>query len=317
MTTSAASIGVEPLDLRTPFTSAEAAAAKISRRRLTSAEFVRLFQGIYISRNVTRTVKIRATAALRLAPPVAIISHHTATLLWGGAVPGSSKIHLILPAELNCQKVGIQPHRFLHPPKSSLHQGIRITHPERTFCDLGSYLDLVELVVLGDRFVRRSVTTPERLRFEANNWTGDHATVLRRAALLVRAGVDSPPESRPRMLVVLAGLPEPTVNDKIRHPTTGDVERRFELAHEALRLAIEYQGRHHRDAEDVWASDIEREEEVRERRDWRIVQIISDGLNKRPLLTLRRIDQARVERGAHPVVFREEWRRFFPGDEVN
>lgn len=119
------------------------------------------------------------------------------------------------------------------------------------------------------------------------------------------------------MLVVLAGLPEPAVNDKIRHPTTAKIERRFEVAHEALSLAIEYQGRHHRDDEDLWVSDIEREEEVRERRQWRIVQIISDGLNTRPLLTLRRIDLARVERGARPVVFRMEWRRFFPGDEVN
>lgn len=245
-----------------------------------------------------------------------MVSHHTAALLWGGAVPASSKIHLILPVTLNCQKVGIQPHRFLRTPKAVQHKGIRLTTPERTFCDLASYLDMVELVVLGDRLVRRSVTTPERLRFAANNWTGDHAAVLRRAASLVRAGVDSPPESRLRMLIVLAGLPEPTVNYTIRDPRTGKIERRFELAHEALGLAIEYQGRHHRDDEDVWACDIDREEEVRERRGWRIVQVISDGLNKRPQLTLRRVNQARADRGAGLVVLGEEWRRFFPGDEV-
>lgn len=227
MTTNAMKSDQAALDLRMPFTTSEAAQATISRRRLTSAEFVRIFQGIYISRHVTRTVLIRATAALRLAPPSAIISHHTAALLWGGSVPASSSTHLILPAKLNCKRAGIKPHRFLHPPKAVLRGGIRVTSLERTFCDLGSHLDLVELVVLGDRLVRRSVTTPERLQFEANNWIGDHATVLRRAASLVWEGVDSPPESRLRMLVVRAGLPEPTVNVKIRHPTTGEVERRF------------------------------------------------------------------------------------------
>ena len=118
------------------------------------------------------------------------------------------------------------------------------------------------------------------------------------------------------MLVVLAGLPEPVVNHIIRDPRTGDWLRRFELAYPELRIAIEYEGRHHRDDDEVWDRDIDRREDL-DRRSWRIVQVISKGLYDNPLRTLQRIDQARVDRGAAPTrAFQEEWRRYFPGREV-
>ena len=98
------------------------------------------------------------------------------------------------------------------------------------------------------------------------------------------------------MLVVLAGLPEPTVNHIVRDPDTGAWLRRFELAYRELLLAIEYEGRQHRDDDEIWAADIERREEL-DRETWRVVQVISKGLFETPLRTLQRIDQARVDRG--------------------
>jgi hypothetical protein len=115
------------------------------------------------------------------------------------------------------------------------------------------------------------------------------------------------------MLVVLAGLPEPTVNHIIRDPDTGAWLRRFELAYDELLLAIEYEGRQHRDDDEIWAADIERREEL-DRETWRVVQVINTGLFEAPLRTLQRIDQARVDRGARPTaMFDDEWKRYFPG----
>lgn len=115
------------------------------------------------------------------------------------------------------------------------------------------------------------------------------------------------------MLVVLAGLPEPTVNHIVRDPDTGEWLRRFELAYRDLRIAIEYEGRQHRDDDEIWAADIERREEL-DRETWRVIQVISKGLFETPLRTLQRIDQARVDRGARPVAtFSDEWKRYFPG----
>jgi hypothetical protein len=180
-------------------------------------------------------------------------------------------------------------------------------------CDLARSLDLVELVVLGDRLVRREVTTPLRLIQAADEWEGPRRHLLRRAARLVRPGVDSPPESRLRMLLVLAGLPEPTVNHIIRDDVTGEWLRRFELAYLEVLLAIEYQGRWHRESDQVWEGDIERREEL-DHRTWRVVEVISKTLNDDPLRVLQRIELARRDRGLRPTTqFCEEWRAFFPG----
>ncbi|MEP6629546.1 MAG: hypothetical protein ABJA89_03705 [Lapillicoccus sp.] len=243
-------------------------------------------------------------------------SHHTAALLWGGSVPTTSAIHLRIPRGETFRVDGVVAHRGSGADHVRWHRGLPLTSPETTFCDLAATLDLVQLVVLGDRLVRRQVTSTARLVDYAHQWSGRGGGTARRAAALVRAGVDSPPESRLRLLVVLAGLPEPEVNHIIRDPHTGEWLRRFELGYPELRIAVEYEGRHHRDDEDVWAADIDRREDL-DRRTWRVVQVISSGLDEHPLRTLQRVEQARADRGAPPLrAFSEEWRRYFPGRAV-
>src|SRR6478735_3798999 len=301
------------LVLNRPFTRAEAYAGGLTDRDLRSDRFVRVFRGVYIDRATTRTAVIRAQAALRIAPPSAVVSHYTAAVIWGGVVPSQSVVHISVPTGQDCQVNGIRTHRYLDMSPPSLCRGLRVTSPERTMCDLARTLDLVELVVLGDRLVRREVTTPIRLIQAADDWHGPRRRLLQRAARLVRQGVDSPPESRLRMLVVLAGLPEPTINHIIRNEETGEWLRRFELAYLELLLAIEYQGRWHRESDEVWEGDIRRREEI-DSRTWRIIEVIADDLDDDPLQTLRRIETARRERGAAAVTgFSEEWRAFFPG----
>ncbi len=242
-----------------------------------------------------------------------MVSHHTAALLWGGTVPRQSAIHLTVPAGHDCRVDGIRTHRYRSVGQPMLRNGLRVTSPDRTVCDLARSLDLLELVTLGDRLVRRGVTTPERLLAAAEDWPGPRARLLRRAMRLVRPGVDSPPESRLRLLLVLGGLPEPTVNHILRDPLTGDWERRFELAYRELLIAIEYQGRWHRQSEEAWSSDIRRREET-DRRSWRVIEVIADDLDDDPLQTLHRVEAARRDRGAMPVTrLSEEWRAFFPG----
>lgn len=291
-------------------------AAGITPWQLRSRDFVRLHRNVYVDRHTPRTLAVRAVAALRLAPSGTVVSHETAALLWGGSVPSSAPIHVRIPPGETLRVDGVRTHHGSGQLDVRWRRGVPVTSPETTFCDLAESLDLVQLVVLGDGLVRRSVTSPTGLVAAASELSGRRGALAQRAAGLVRAGVDSPPESRLRMLVVLAGLPEPTVNHILRDPYTGDWLRRFELAYPELRIAIEYEGRHHRDDDEVWEVDIDRREDL-DRRSWRIVQVISKGLYDNPLRTLHRIDQARVDRGAEPMTaFGEEWRRYFPGRDV-
>jgi hypothetical protein len=73
--------------------------------------------------------------------------------------------------------------------------------------------------------------------------------------------VDSPQETRIRLLLVLAGLPEPCVNLIIRG-RDGGWRRRYDLAYEELQLIVEYDGRQHAEDTRQWLTDIFRREEL-------------------------------------------------------
>ena len=73
---------------------------------------------------------------------------------------------------------------------------------------------------------------------------GRSTGLARQATGLVRAGVDSPPETRLRLLIAMAGLPEPTVDHRA-YSEHGRLLYRFDLAVEHVKLAIEYDGAHH------------------------------------------------------------------------
>jgi hypothetical protein len=309
--------GFDPLR---PFTRAEGLAAGITPWQLRGREFARLPpERVRVASSTTDAGPACPRGAEGCTVRISRVAPDRCAAL-GGLGPserGGARAHT---ARRDVSRRRRAHALRLHRARGALAARLPVTSPEETFADLGESLDLVQLVVLGDRLVRREVTSPARLLEYASGYAsgraGTRAAVVRRAAGLVRAGVDSPPESRLRMLTILAGLPEPTVNHIIRDPDTGAWLRRFELASEELRVAIEYEGRQHRDDDEIWASDIDRREEL-DRRAWRVVQVVSSGLFDNPLRTLQRIDQARVDRGAALTrTFTEEWRRFFPGREV-
>ena len=117
-------------------------------------------------------------------------------------------------------------------------------------------------------------------------------------------------ETRLRLLLVLAGLPEPDVNFILRAPG-GSWQRRFDLCYPGVRLIIEYDGRQHAFDHEQRSTDIARREEL-DGLNWRLIVIESDGIYTDPLRTLQRVRDALAERGVRvPRVFRAEWTRHF------
>ena len=121
----------------------------------------------------------------------------------------------------------------------------------------------------------------------------------RRAAQLVRAGVDSPMETRVRLLVVLAGLPEPEPNVVVRDEVGGWVGV-VDLAYPELKIAIEYHGDVHRTKRGKWRSDVAKAELLRAL-GWTVIILTADDIESRPERTLLRVRGALVEAG-HPEV---------------
>jgi hypothetical protein len=297
------------VDPRQPFTRAEARAAGITDARLRGPRYRRLFCGIYVGADVPVDLRLRVQAALRLAPKGTLVRGVTAAQLLGGIVPDDARIHLsVVRGRVRVSGIESTTRR---PAREATMRGVPVTSAEDTFLDLVSRLGLVDLVVLGDSLVKRGRTTPESLVAAAQARAGRYRRQAVRAASLVRAGVDSPMETRLRLLLVLAGLPEPVVNHE-ELDETGTLLRRYDLSFPEHRLAIEYDGRQHAESTKQWERDVERREELDLER-WRIVVVLSKGIYREPRRTLDRVVRAMADQGMRAAVTSDEWRLHFAG----
>lgn len=299
-----------PLDTRRPFLRQVRLRAGLSKHHLDGPAYTRLFGSVRVLAAVPIDVRLRSLAAT-LVVPNAAISHHTAAELWRGIVPDTTLTHVTVQGrERRRARQGLVVHHARRV-RTRTFRGVLLTTPEQTFCDLAGILGLVELVILGDSMVRQQATTPADLMTAADQWQGAHRARARRAAELVRERVDSPMETRVRLMLVFAGLPEPVVNLQV-----GDdgVTFRLDLAWPDLRLAVEYDGRHHAEDAHQWGHDLSRREWL-DGRGWRIIVLRAEDVFGTPWASITRIVEAMKpcgydkQLGSPPALFAEH----FPG----
>jgi hypothetical protein len=296
------------MSLTGPFTLRRGLDAPLSPRVVRGPGYRRLFHGVYAPVDLTPTLTVRAHAALLVAPKSAVLARHSAATLWGGVVPATPDIQLAIPPGSRLRVAGVDA-RVRRAPDAALHHGLPVTSPTQTFLDLAD-LDLVDLVVLGDSLVRAGVVTPPELVAAAAAFRGRCARHLRRGAALVRVGVDSSMETRLRLLLVLAGLPEPVVNHPLRDHT-GRVRYRLDLAYPQWRIAVEYDGRQHAENTAQWRWDVQRREDL-DADGWRLVVVLSGDLYRSLARTLERLRSAARAPGVSLPTRSAEWCRYFP-----
>jgi hypothetical protein len=302
------------LDLRRPFTRADAIAAGVDPRLLRGSRFRRLFRGVYVDASSPDTPQLRIRAALRLFKPNAFASHASAARLHGVPIPALPDEHVsVVSADDRRANPGVRCH-VAHPTaRVTSRDGVRVSAHAQMFVELATLLSLVDLVVVGDHLVRRRhLTTDDLVAFcESSRLPG--ARSARLAASYVRAGVDSPMETRLRMLIVLAGLPEPEVNRTVR-AADGQPIRRYDLSYPTVRVIVEYDGRQHIEREQAWESDLDRREAIDDDA-WRILVVTARGIFSEPGRTVLRIHRLLARRGMPGLVRapRPDWRPHFPG----
>ena len=302
-----------PLDLSRPFTRADAVRAGIDPKLLRGSRFRRLFRGVYVLRSTKVNPFVRAQAALAVHPPGAFASHVSAARAYRLPVPHCPDEHVsVLRQEDRRRRPGVVSHVARPGALVRMVNGVPVSPPLQMFVELASMLSLVDLVVVGDAIVKMfGIAVDELMSWCAAS--GDrHAPAARAAASYVRGEVDSPMETRLRMLIVLAGLPEPEVNHKLRDER-GRVLVRLDLSYPHLKLIVEYDGRQHLDD----PAQVKRDRERREYFDdeeWRILVVTSEGIYRQPEATLLRVRRQLVARGCPgvPRQLAEAWRPYFP-----
>lgn len=231
-----------------------------------SAEHRRPVRGARVLPAVTRPREVAAWAdarwlslrerleALQLCRPDALGSHATAAELLGIPLPSrlqrqGSHLHVQVPLARPLRREGIRAHRSARVPTTQQAFGVTLVSWWETLVGLASMLDEDELVEAMEGLLGPWRTPPvdateigERIE-AAGRIRGIRA--LRAAMVRARPGVRSPQETRLRLSLVRAGLPEPAVNKAIWVPELG-CEIAPDLVYERERVALEYEGEHHR-----------------------------------------------------------------------
>ncbi len=239
---------------------AELRAAGVSASRMRAKDLQRSARGVVMlpSRsNDTSTLEYRCRTLLPILNEHQIFSRRTAAQLWGlpSPEPPAGRVEIGSPHPSRApRRPEVSGHRFrAGSVEVTRLRGLPAPTPEDTWCLLGGVVTWSDLVVVGDALVSggrntggsRSppLATPESLADAAGRYRGTSGSSrLRHALRYLRAGVDSPAETRLRLIIVLAGLPEPLVSCPV---DVGVRVLHADLGYPDLRLAIEYEGRYH------------------------------------------------------------------------
>ncbi len=294
---------------RRPFTRSEARTLGIDPRLLRGPRFRRVFRGVFLDRSVVETATVRIEAGLKAAGAEAWVSHLSAAVLYGLPVPATPDVHLSVgPGRTRRRAPGLCVHESVRS-HTTVVDGIRVSTPCWMFLELAEVVGLVDLVVVGDRMVRLGMVSALQLIETAATYSGKSVRRARRAAALVRERVDSPMETRTRLLLVLGGLLEPEVNTEVCD-SDGHVLARFDLWYDDAGLAVEYDGRHHADGPQRLA-DLRRREWMDER-GLRLLVITAEDIYQHPERTLARVAQALRSQGVTLRGPHRGWRDHFP-----
>jgi len=271
-----------------PFRLADAELAGLTRAHLRGRRFRRLYHDVYVEAVLPDSLGLRCAGAALVLPEDAAFSHHTAAALRRLPVPEEPLIHVALPAGVQVRVAGIRGHSGLRPEDVRVVEERRLTSMERTFLDLATHLDLVDLVVLGDAALRRGWTSQAALSAAVAAASRRRGLARARSVLpVLEPRSDSPMETRLRLVLVFGGLPRPEANLDV-FDEHGQWVARPDLQYPAERIAIEYEGAHHRRDDRQYESDIFRDELLRDL-GWELLKFTAKDVFVRPMVTVERV----------------------------
>ncbi|GAA1447254.1 hypothetical protein [Leifsonia poae] len=149
-----------------------------------------------------------------------------------------------------------------------LIKGLRVIGAEDVWAQLSHRLSIDDLVVVGDFLVTGDQpysgippsSTIDRMAAAVRRHGRRRGVRDLRCALeRIRYGSMSPQETRLRLALIDAGLPEPKLNMRVVDPE-GRLLALIDLAYPEHRVAIEYLGDHHRREKSTYRNDIARRE---------------------------------------------------------
>jgi very-short-patch-repair endonuclease len=284
-----AGFGIEPILV------ASAAAAGVTLNRLESSDLSRPFWGVRVRSANIVDFESRCHAILARLPSGAFIAASSAAILHGIPVPWHDHVNPIIhvgkawPGRAP-HAAGIIGHKYQLADGDLIRtpSGLLTTSPVRTWLDVGGMWGLLDLVAAGDFLIHwdSPLVTAEELAHALQNRRSRRGLITLHTALpLLHPRSESPPESFLRVIIQLAGLPEPSVNHRI-DDSLGNFVARMDLLIAEFNIVLEYQGDYHRDRVQ-WRRDMTRRGRI-ESTGRRVMELNADDLRD-PIELIARI----------------------------
>lgn len=274
------------------FDRAAARSAGLSQGRLRRRDIRRPFHGVQFVGTVGG-LRDRCRAYRVRVKDGQAFSHQTAALLHGLPLARSFEEELdlhvcaVMPAPAPTTR-GVVGHRIRIAPAIVVVDGLPVVGMVEAWAQMAPLLTVDELIELGDAVLWRDDALLPAMRRAAEVPYRPGAPRLRRALREIRVGCASPGETRVRLLLTRAGIPEPELNAEVRlqvgvvHPDA--VWRR-------RRVLLEYEGDGHRERQQ-FRYDIDRYEQLSEE-GWTVLRVTADDLHDpRSRTLIRRVRAA-------------------------
>ena len=170
--------------------------------------------------------------------------------------------------------------------------GLPVTTPARTAYDLGRLLRYGGAVMRLDALMRATPFSVEDVRLLIKRYPGTRGLRQLRSALpLVDGGAASPKETWLRLLLINAGLPAPTTQIPIHE--NWRLVGVLDMGWEQYKVAVEYDGDHHRTNRQQYARDQWRLRKF-DAMGWIVIRVIAEDS---PEGVIRRVRGALAARG--------------------
>ncbi|MGN6161077.1 MAG: hypothetical protein ACTHOG_05170 [Marmoricola sp.] len=243
-----------------------------------------IFRGVYVAAHVVDSLPTRAEAAALILGPDQVVCDRAAAYLHGVDAYGVRESH-VRPLE-TCVRRGGTPtrHRGIDGRQRDLADRdvmaigrLCVTTPMRTALDLGCSLPRYRALGVMDELARRHRLDPAAMAIECRRFARRRGVVqLRELVPLVHPEAESPQESRLRLTLHDAGLPEPTLQWWVLED--GVPIFRLDLAYPEHKVAVEYDGEEfHRRTQEQIEADRHRRAWLAQR-GWTVIVVTSTEL---------------------------------------
>jgi hypothetical protein len=279
-------------ELSCPFLGQEVLAAKALPERAMRSLYDPIYPGVYVPGGIDLTAAQRAEAAWLWSRRRGVVAGVSAAALLGAKwVDPARAAELIYENRRPPAGITTRTETLLADELSHVG-GIAVTSPARTAFDIGRRANpRFATVQLLDALANATEVKGVDVEAVAARHPGARGIVrLRKILALVDGGAESPQETRTRLALVDAGLPQPTTQIVVRDEY-GEFVARIDMGYEELRVGVEYEGSQHWTSAQQRERDIDRYSALHDL-GWVIVRVSNDLLRHRQGTLVARVEAA-------------------------